>query len=161
MLFFIAKPHLSSLLFLSRKVQFFIAWHKKGCLVYWQLKAWNDQSTSVLKMFRTKCKRMDFSLNKHAVLMIPINFYHFKDLTEDQISLFMADLNQSLFCLAKFQVHIWKLFWELSIPHPRLYLPDQEIPASSLKFTVESPESKTQKTDFCWTVNNHDPLFLP
>lgn len=42
--------------------------------------------------------------------MIPVNFYHFKDLTEDQISLFMADLNQSLFCLAKFQAHILKLF---------------------------------------------------
>lgn len=93
--------------------------------------------------------------------MIPLNFYHFKDLTEDQISLFMADLNQSLFCPAKFQAHIWKLFWEFSFPHPRLYLPDQEIPASSLKLTVESPESEMQKTDFCWTANNHDPLFLP
>lgn len=80
--------------------------------------------------------------------MIPVNFYHFKDLTEDQISLFMADLNQSLFCLAKFQAHILKLFWELSFPHPRLDLPDQEIPASSLKFTMESRESKMQKTDF-------------
>lgn len=121
----------------------------------------NLSSHKRIKMFRTKCERMDFSLNKHAALMIPLNFYHFKDLTEDQISLFMADLNQSLFCPAKFQAHIWKLFWEFSFPHPRLYLPDQEIPASSLKLTVESPESEMQKTDFCWTANNHDPLFLP
>lgn len=156
MLHFIAKPYHSFLLFLPMKVQFFIAWHKKKCLVYWQLKAWNDQPTSALKMFRSKCKR----INKHTALMIPINFYYFKDLTEDQISLFMADLNQSLFCLAKFQVHIWKLFWELSFPHHMLYLLDQEIPASSLKLTMESQESKMQKTDFCQTVNNHGPLFL-
>lgn len=161
MLYFIAKPYLSSLMFLPVKIQYFITWHKKRCLVYWYLKAWNDQPTSVLKMFRTKWKRIDFSLNKHMVLMISVNLYHFKDLTEDQISLFMADLNQSLFCLAKIQAYIWKLFWELSFPHPRSYLPDQEIPASSLKFTMESPESKMHKTDFCWAVNNHDPLFLP
>lgn len=160
MLYFIAKPYLSFLLFLPRKVQFFIAWHKKRCLVYWQLKAWNNRPISAFKMFRTRCKRIDFSLNKHTALMIPVNFYYFKDVTEDQISLFMADLNQSLFCLAKFQVCIWKLFWELSFPHHTLYLPDQEIPASSLKLTMESPESKMQKTDFCWTVNNHGPLFL-
>lgn len=66
----------------------------------------NLSSHKRIKMFRTKCERMDFSLNKHAALMIPLNFYHFKDLTEDQISLFMADLNQSLFCPAKFQAHI-------------------------------------------------------
>lgn len=93
------------------------------------------------------------------------NSCHFKDLTEDQISHFMSDLNQSLFCPAKFQANIWKLFWELSFPHPKFYLPDQEIPASSLKLTMESPESEMQKADFffffCWTVNNHNPLFLP
>lgn len=108
---FYSKPCLASFLFLLTQVQFFISWHRKRCLLYWQLKAWSDQLISVLKIFWTKCKRMGFSLSKHVVLMI--NFYLFKHLTEDQMSLLMANLNQSLFCPVKFQAHLWKLFWEL------------------------------------------------
>lgn len=115
MLYFITKPALLPYWFLPTKVWFFIAWHRKRCLLYWQLKAWFDQLISGLKIFWTRFKKMGLSLSKHVVLMI--NFYLLKSLTEDQISLFMADLNKSLFCPAKFLAHLWKLFWELYFPN--------------------------------------------
>lgn len=102
------------LIVFTYKILFFMAWHRKRCLLYWQLKARFDQLISRLKISWIKFLKMGLSLSKHIVLMI--NFYLFKNLTKDQISLFMADLNPSLFCPAKLQAYLWKLFWELYFP---------------------------------------------
>lgn len=48
------------LIFLPTKIWFFIMWHRKRCLLYWQLKAWFDQLVSGLKIFWIKFKSMDF-----------------------------------------------------------------------------------------------------
>lgn len=106
---FYYKPCLASLLFLPTNFLILHRMAQKEMLVILTTQSMISSTCKWVKNILNQIEyilnqRMGLSLSKHVVLMI--KFYLLKNLTEDQISLFMADINPSLFCPAKFQAHV-------------------------------------------------------